>query len=564
MSKNNPAITIIVLAAACLSCTFLKDKVMSGGGEPATEFIRIAELPAFDPKAPLASPGAYIIRRLAESDPSLAAFADQVEAAERGAMKQVIDANPPQPAAGDKPIRDSGSPSRGTKPAPLAMANVTPGDRPAAALFMLQSGDLALPGMGDGMFFGSFAGFLKGMLAGAANGSSFNKKDSKTETVEGGHSTMNVEMGASEDGSSVFGMGMQTETVKNGVKANTEFQAKIDGQDCPNAEGQVPITIKMRLSGQSGSSRYTQDVTVFIRLVVDDNAEIASTVIDITQGTSRNRNGQEVYVETGETIRYGTKFSEAKRSNERRIQNTDNATANDVSEATASGNNVAYGAALGAIEAAKYAWQNGGCIKIEATAPGTVALNSTTSIPVKVRHKLDGSELAAKLDSTLTGEASLDPALIPRTPGTLTYVAPGEPAKSATISLTATCRRGRAMLDLAANTGKKAYRVNGVSNNVSFTGQTCDIDTGFSLDAAFPGGTANVNFRGDGTMFVDGGGNGCKMDGGGTYTLVFGDDGSGALKWTTTDKLTCPAGFSNTKTSSFSVTLEPAPDLSCP
>ena len=245
------------------------------------------------------------------------------------------------------------------------------------------------------------------------------------------------------------------------------------------------------------------------------------------------------------------------------MQKTDNATLDDVTEATYSGDSVAYGAVNAAISAAEMAWQGGACIQIIATSPGTVALNSSTAIPVKVIHKKEGTDLAAKLESKLTGGASIDPTVIPKTPGTLTYVAPGETGKIATIGLSASCRRGRAKLDLKADTGTKAYRVNGVSNGVSFKGKICNVDNGFILDATFPGGTANVNFGRDGSTNTTGGGGGCKMEGTGKYTLDFADDGTGTLKWTTTDKLACP-GFGNTRTASFNLTVQPAPEMSCP
>jgi hypothetical protein len=98
---------------------------------------------------------------------------------------------------------------------------------------------------------------------------------------------------------------------------------------------------------------------------------------------------------------------------------------------------------------------------------------------------------------------------------------------------------------------------------VSFKGKICNVNTGFLLDATFPGGTANVNFGADGSTNTDGGGNGCKMTGAGHYTLEFADDGTGTLKWTTTDKLACP-GFSNSRTATFTLLLQPAPELSCP
>jgi hypothetical protein len=63
--------------------------------------------------------------------------------------------------------------------------------------------------------------------------------------------------------------------------------------------------------------------------------------------------------------------------------------------------------------------------------------------------------------AALTGGASIDPTSLAKTPGTLTYTAPNEAGKSATILLTATSKRGKAKLELTANTGEKtkSYQV---------------------------------------------------------------------------------------------------------
>jgi len=544
---------LAVLLCVSLSCTFIKDKVsnLTAGS------VKAPTVPPFDPNGRLVSPGAYVIRLLAKDEPALAALADPIDAAEQKMMKQIVEENRPKAQTDNPRAAFMTSPPEGTK----AIANSQ--EPPVAAHLMFQSGELSLPTSGDGTILGGFTGFLKGMLADAVNERSFNKKDSKTEAVEGGTSTMHSEIGSNPDGSTVFEMGIVTETQKNGVKARTELKARIEGQDCPNAEGQVPFTVKIRLSGQSGSSQYEQEMTAFVRLIVDDNADVASKTVDVTHGTKRTRNGQTSYFERGFTYHLNTNESEGTLSNQRVVQKTDNATLDDVVDATRSGDSVAYGAANAAISAAESAWQGGACIQIVAASPGTVALNSSTPIPVKVMHKKEGTELAAKLDRKLEGAVSVEPTSIPKTPGTLTYVAPGETGKSATIELKAKCRRGRATLYLKADTGGKSYRVSGTSNGVSFKGKICNVNTGFLLDATFPGGTANVNFGADGSTNTDGGGNGCQMTGAGNYTLEFADDGTGTLKWTTTDKLACP-GFSNSRTATFTLLLQPAPELSCP
>jgi hypothetical protein len=113
----------------------------------------------------------------------------------------------------------------------------------------------------------------------------------------------------------------------------------------------------------------------------------------------------------------------------------------------------------------------------------------------------------------------------------------------------------------------KSYRVNSSSNDVSFTGEICNINKPFNLDAKYPGGTAKTTFfpdgEGEGQTTVYGGGGACKHSGGGDYTVVLKDDGSGTLTWTTSDTIACP-GFSNSRTATFTLPLQPAPELSCP
>lgn len=524
-------VVLTLLLGVSLSCTFLKDKVANLGNSGS---VKVPNLPPFDPNGPMVSPSAYVMRILAETEPAVAGMVEEVEAAERKLMKQAIDSNQPSARTDDKTRTFSRVPSEGTRKLP-AMSSLASQAHPVAAHLMFQSGEIALPTTGDGVFFGGFTGYLKKLLADATANEKFNKKDTASEPVEGGTSTMTSEIGINPDGSSVFELGMKTETVKNGVKVTTEFKSRIEGQDCPNAEGQVPITIKLRLSGQSGSSRYEQDVTAFVRLVVDDSAEIASTTIDITQATARGRNGSTVFVETGVTAKGDAGQSGYAFSNERLIREAGNGTAADRNEAANSGYAVAFGAANTAIATVESTWKGGACIKIEATSPGKIDPGSGIEIPVKVRHKKDGSEVAAKLDAKLEGEASIDPTLVPKTPGTLMYVAPGESGKIATIKLKATSRRGIANLDLTASTGTNSYRIAGGLDDWYTNTVVCDITKPFTLTGGgftmkFSGGlsgtyeyTGPFNAKGTGTYEIslpNGPGRGGDMigRGGGTIT----------------------------------------------
>jgi hypothetical protein len=197
---------------------------------------------------------------------------------------------------------------------------------------------------------------------------------------------------------------------------------------------------------------------------------------------------------------------------------------------------------------AEHTWTSGGCTKIEAPSPGAVAPSSTTSIPVTVRHRFDGSEVPSKLDAVLSGETSVDPTTLARTAGTLTYTAPGEAGKSATIKLTATSRRGRATLDLTASTGGGSYRIVGGLDDWQTNTAVCDIMKPFQLT----GGGITMELSGglSGTYSYTGPYN---AHGTGTYTISL-PDGLGKPGSMTGGGEGSAGGFTNTGTEKYTLT----------
>ena len=102
----------------------------------------------------------------------------------------------------------------------------------------------------------------------------------------------------------------------------------------------------------------------------------------------------------------------------------------------------------------------------------------------------------------------------------------------------------------------------------SFYGEICGLDKPFVIHATFPGGgSAKTTFTpgsiANGTTSVSGGGGGCVQSGEGNYDVAINEDGSGTITWTTNDTLTCTLFFT-TKTGSFTLPLQPAPEISCP
>jgi len=128
-------------------------------------------------------------------------------------------------------------------------------------------------------------------------------------------------------------------------------------------------------------------------------------------------------------------------------------------------------------------------------------------------------------------------------------------------------RENKTKLEQMAEKCRKPFRAAGTSNNVSFTGEICSLDRRFSIDAKYPGGSAKTSFipgnAATGETIVTGGGGGCTHTGGGNYTVTHNEDGTATLKWTTSDQLTCP-GVNNSRTATFTLTLQPAPDIACP
>ncbi|OGT27453.1 MAG: hypothetical protein A2Z17_01820 [Gammaproteobacteria bacterium RBG_16_66_13] len=374
-----------------------------------------------------------------------------------------------------------------------------------------------------------------------------------TEIEGGATSTSSINLGRNADGSTSFGLGIQTEGSKKGVSAKTDVAASLDGQRCPNADGQVSFTVKVRLGAESGGTGYTQELTAFVRAVVTDDARIGTTTIDAIQGTRQVKDGRQVYVESGVTAKYdGGDTANARYSNLRTIRLSQDATRADVADLSGSGHNAAFLMAHISLQHAQDAWLKGGCTKIVATSPGTVQPGSNTEIPVKVQHRFDGSEVPSKLEVVLSGEASVEPTSLAKTPGTLTYTAPDESGKTATITLTATSRRGRATLEVNASTGVAAYRIVGGLDDWQTNTAVCDIMKPFTLTGG--GFTMQVSGGLSGTYDYTGP---FDAHGTGTYPISL-PDGVGKPGTMTGTGAGSAGGYTNTGTEIYTLTpIEP-------
>lgn len=530
-------LTFVSMACQLFSPTSDKDGVVTG--DPNRAF---AEQPSYDPEAPLPSPGAASLRVLAAWEPGAAELQADVEAAELAALNALINELSPKTGSNDA------HPLATEQAEGARVANLAP--KFSISVSYRNTGNLngAIDTTHDvsliaGLITGLGDILTEDMPAGASVSPTATKKEGDTTT------TMSADIGKSADGSSKFGLGLQTETSKDAGTTSTDFAASVDGQRCPNVEGQVSFTVKVRLGAVSNGNGFTQDLTAFVRAVVGDDAQIASTTFDILEGTRQVKNGREVYIETGHTVKFnGDDMESLEYSNVRMIRHSQNATQADASEISGQSNEAALAMARTALLVAQQNWRTGGCVKIEAASPGTIQTGSRTQIEVTVMHRFDGSVISSKLEAVLAGETSIDPTSLAKTPGTLTYTAPGEGGKSATIKLTATSRRGMATLDLTANTGGAAYRIVGGLDDWQTDSVVCDIMKPFTL-------------TGNGiTMQVSGGLTGTYTYSGlfsslgqGTYTISL-PDGLGKPGTMTGGGVGSAEGYSNNGTESYTLT----------
>src|SRR5688500_1710453 len=546
MKISKSIMSLLMILAVSLSCK-LVDRFRSGG-VVSGDYSKVAgNLPNYDPKDPAPSPGALALRQLAELEPSVEKLVGDVEAAELAALKTGLAQLRAQRGAGsDNEQLFGASRVKGTNGSTLLKTKPPMVGAAFPALFIYQGRvDSAIGGAHTTALVGALISGLSDMFVPLVPvGANISK--SATEKEGGATTSMSVEIGRADDGSTKLGLGFKTEVTKDGVSAAAELASKIDGQRCPNAEGQLPFTIKVRLGAESGGAVYTRDVTAMVRALVNPDAKVEGYTMDLTQATRQVKNGVSVYVETATTMTHdGANYSE---SNFRVIRHSQQATKANAEPLSIAGLEAAFATGLTALKMAENTWLNGGCTKIEAPSPGAVAPSSTTSIPVTVRHRFDGSEVPSKLNAALSGETSVDPTTLAKTKGTLTYTAPGETGKRATITLTATSRRGRATLDLTASTGGGSYQIVGGLDDWQTNTAVCDIMKPFQLT----GGGITMELSGglSGTYSYTGPFN---SHGTGTYTISL-PDGLGKPGSMTGGGEGSAGGFTNTGTEKYTLT----------
>lgn len=336
---------------------------------------------------------------------------------------------------------------------------------------------------------------------------------------------------------------------------------------CPDATGRLAFTIKLSQAprpGSDGTTAYDRETEVRVEAAVGDNAELAGADMHSRQNERSSAGGRQVYVETaGDWRQTGTGANmEVADRGFRVLRQSSQFTAADQALID-QGQRRAMMLATGALEAAEQHWQSGACLRIDATSPGTVRPRTRSAIPVRVLHKLDGSEVAAKVQARLTGGRSITPEIIARAPGTIVHLAPEKGGSPIEIKLTATSRRGKAELLLKLSVAGDQYSIEGGADEFHGTGTICDLNRPFTVE-----GSGNVvkftpsSARG-GSYSYSGNMSGFAVWGQGSYTVQYQGDVAVGITASGPGSVKTPAGVvSSNGTEKY--TLAPSTGALCP
>ncbi len=383
------------------------------------------------------------------------------------------------------------------------------------------------------------------------------------EAVMGGKSGRDASFGGSVDANGEVTVTLETrvDIPPLAMAANSKVSLSTRAL-CPGPDGVVELTIRTGQGGHAGAGGaavYDTTREAKVRAVVNDNAEIASAEIETRHGSRSRSSGKESSYQA--TTSWRKTASDSGTLTGDRVVSSSGDSARIGSMMT-EGQGESYVLGLNALNAAERFWQDGGCVRIDASAPPKVSPGATTRIPVKVLHKHEGSEVAARVTADLTGGKAIDPREIARTAGTLVHDAPDEKEKSASIKLTAYSRRGKATLKLDISTGASAYRIEGGADEFHGTGIACDLAEPFVVSGS--GVTVRFTPSSDraGTYEYQGSMSGFAVMGSGTYSVRYTGDTAASMSATGPGSVETPMG-TMTKNGSEEYTLTPMTDSSC-
>ena len=520
-----------------------------------------------DTAAPMPALSAPVWQALAGDVPEAAAQRARLEAAEQRTLATLarqfnerLDARLPQRRAGVAPQ----APKLAALP-PVRMSNAwqRAGERLTDWLPQAHAQGLDADGAAGVVIANSTIGLFGGVgdLGRVAPGTDLSGLNNDLKGQDG--ETATVRVTADADGTPTVELASSV-TLPLVLTANSKVSLTTAGL-CPDAAGKLSFTLRLSQGGHAGSGSnvaYDRETEAKVSVTVGEDAEIVEADIHTRQGERSTAGGRQVYVETATDWHVsGPGVGQIGLRGHRLVRASSQANASD-DEMALNGVKRALVTATAALQAAAARWQSGACIRIDAKSPGGVRPKASSAIPVRVLHRLEGGEVAARVKVALSGGASVSPELIAPTPGTLTHVAPDARRADMQIRLTATSRRGKAEELLKLSINEEQYTIEGGADEFHGTGVVCDLARPFTVEGSGVVVSFTPSSSQGGSYSYKGSMGGFAVWGEGSYTVRFDGEVATAIDATGPGSVKTPRGVvSNTGTETY--TLAPTRNGYC-
>lgn len=495
---------VVAALAAAFALAACSQSPAERTAQDAEKLMRDFRPPA---KAELQPTLAPILRGLAVDNPALAARLPGIEAEEKRLLAEMtarigkIGAAPVQPAPAPQAAQALRAPPSRIDPSGWLI--------PAAQAQVLDAIGSETAGLLSSLALTGIIGALADDLAKSPQAS---KELINLIGKDGEKITLKADV--AKDGTVTSTIDSNVEVAVLGINANASASISTKSL-CPDAEGRVDLTVRLRADGSTGRAksdggRYEAKVAI----VVDEQAEIAGMQLDLNYDVASSGKG-------GGTRATGAVQLLSDNGKNFGLGEVSTSGSGDFAAAELNAMKKVMGLALGAGLTAKWHWQGGKCIKIDAASPGSVKPNTVSTIDVKTTQRHEQSSVRAGVKVTLEGGASVDPAGF-GTPGQFTHTAVGEENKTMKLILRATSRRGADELTLVVTTKARGYAINGGGGQFRGSGTVCDLKKPFNvygnanIDVAFvPDDEKGGSYSYTGSM------PGVKLFGKGTYQVHY-------------------------------------------
>jgi hypothetical protein len=314
--------------------------------------------------------------------------------------------------------------------------------------------------------------------------------DSPTSSTAGGTLKMGAKLSGDGAGSTSTEISFEAKVeTPDGRTVTERITGTVAGPVCPDEFGLLDLEIsgEMEVTGNGPErSRHTFKGTV--EATFDDNGEMAGIDIELNVQSDRTgSDGRTAFVD----VTYGTQLTNAfgggastETSRDPQINRASQTVTSGTQPADYdminNGRDAAMKFALMALASRRSSIQNNGCVVVVAEAPGSVGAKQVVPIDVKTRHVVEGVELDKRVEATLSGEGSIDPTSLPKTPEKVNYTAGEKGGDAGTIALVSRSRRGIGNTTLTIKVADR-YRVDAPAGVLRLQGPVCSLDAPFTL-----------------------------------------------------------------------------------